>query len=186
MTKCPICKSKKGKRSCLIVEDPICSTCCGNSRKEELCSECKYYQKPRRNYKDVPAYKVSDMDGNIKLEAIGNVIEGALVAYDEATENRLNDDNAIKIIELLIDCYHFGDQQFDTDNELILNGVCFVDDAIKKDLIDIDKDVLVKILGVIRFVAKRRTKLGREYMSIIHEYVGQRIDTGIRLIKQQL
>ncbi len=168
----------------MIVEVPICSLCCGNSRKEELCSECKFYQKPKRIYKDVPAYKVSEMDGNMELEGFGNVIEGALVAYDEVTENGLNDYDAIKIVELLIDRYYFGDQHLGTDNELILNGVHYVDEAVKKDLMDIDKTVLVKILGVIRFVAKRRTKLGREYMNVIHEYVGQRIDTGIRLIKQ--
>jgi len=48
---------------------------------------------------------------------------------------------------------------------------------------EVSNEIIVKILGVIRFVAKRRTKYGREYMNIIHQYVGQRIDTGIRILR---
>ncbi|MDD1613156.1 MAG: hypothetical protein LUQ56_01155 [Methylococcaceae bacterium] len=51
-----------------------------------------------------------------------------------------------------------------------------------EDLVDIDELVLVKILAVICFVAKRRTTTGREYMNVIHQYVGQRIGSGIRVL----
>ncbi len=120
-----------------------------------------------------------EMDENIELQDYGNVIEGALCSYDVEKDMVLRDSDIIKIVELLIDKYHFGDQQIDTNNLIILGGVYHVKDAIRKDMPDIDKTTLVKILGVIRFVAKRRTKAGREYINIIHQYVGQRIDTGI-------
>jgi len=184
MAKCPICNSRKGKRQCLIAGSPVCSLCCGNTRKPDLCLECRFYQKPKRQYNDVPAYSVSEMDGNMELETYGNAIEGALCSYDIENGNNLKDSDAIRIIELLIDLHHFGDHQIDTDSQLIANGVDYVEEAIRKDLHGVSNEIIIKILGVIRFVAKRRTKIGREYMNIIHQYVGQRIDTGVRILRQ--
>ena len=184
MAKCPICNSRKGKRQCLIADSPVCSLCCGNTRKPESCLGCRFYQKPKRQYKDVPAYSVSEMDGNLELEGYGNSIEGALCAYDLENGNNLQDSDAIRIIEVLIDLHHFGDQQIDTDSRIIAKGVDCVEAAIRKDLRGVSNEIIVKILGVIWFVAKRRTKFGREYMNIIHQYVGQRIDTGIRILQQ--
>ena len=60
----------------------------------------------------------------------------------------------------------------------------YVEEAIRNDLRGVSNEKIVKILGVIRFVAKRRTKIGREYMNVIHQYVGQRVDTGIRILRQ--
>jgi antitoxin component HigA of HigAB toxin-antitoxin module len=124
------------------------------------------------------------MDGNMELESYGNSIEGALCTYDEENENKLSDHDAIQIIESLIDIYHFKDQRTKEESPLVLNGIKYLDNVIKEDLNNLNEEVLVKILGVIRFVAKRRTKNGREYMNIIHQYVGQRIVSGIRLLSQ--
>ena len=124
------------------------------------------------------------MDGNMELESYGNSIEGALCAYDEENENKLSDHDAIQIIESLIDIYHFKDQHIKEDNILVSNGIKYLNNAISEDLNDLSEDVLVKLLGVIRFVARRRTKNSREYMNIIHQYVGQRIASGIRVLSQ--
>jgi hypothetical protein len=184
MAKCPICNSRKGKRKCLIENGLICSLCCGNTRTEEACSECVFYQKPKRKYNEVPAYSVSEMDGNMELESYGNLIEGSLCTYDIENEGTLKDRDAIKIIELLIDKYHFKDLQMDQENQIIVNGVNYVDKEIREDLKDVEKEIIAKVLGVIRFVARRRTKIGREYMSLIHQYVGQRVGSGIRISKK--
>ncbi|MGR9107384.1 MAG: hypothetical protein ACU843_10700 [Gammaproteobacteria bacterium] len=181
MAKCPICDSRKGKRKCLIADGLICSLCCGITRAEEACSECVFYQQPKRKYHEVPAYSVSEMDGNIKLESFGNSIEGALCAYDIENGDNLSDSDAIRIIELLIDKYHFRDQQLGQEHQIIVNGVNYVDRAIREDLKDVANEEIVKVLGVIRFVARRRTKTGREYMAVIHQYVGQRAGFGIRI-----
>ncbi len=182
MAKCPICNSKKGKRKCLINDAFICSLCCGNTRKVETCSECAFYQKPRKKYHEVPAYSVSDMQRNRELESYGNTVEGALCAYDINNGRKLNDHDAIRIIELLIDRYHFNDLEIDSENQQIINGVHYIDDAIKNDLQNVNNEVIVKILGVTRYVANRRTKTGREYMQVIHQYVGQRVGAGVRII----
>jgi hypothetical protein len=120
------------------------------------------------------------MDGNMELERCGYAIEGALCAYDAQREHALTDKDAIRILELLMDRYHFGDQGIAEEGVLVHDGVEHVDKAIKEDLTDVSRERLVKILGVIRFVARRRTKLGREYMQVIHQYVGLRLGPGIR------
>ena len=37
---------------------------------------------------------------------------------------------------------------------------------------DIEEETLIKILGVLYFIANRRTKGGREYFNVIQHYVG--------------
>lgn len=89
MAKCPICSSRKGKRKCLIADALICSQCCGDTRTEEVCLACVFYQKPKRKYSEVPAYSVSEMDHNMDLQGYGNAIEGALCSYDIENEESL-------------------------------------------------------------------------------------------------
>jgi len=182
MAKCPICNSRKGKRKCLITDSLICSQCCGTTRAEETCQGCVFYQKPKRKYEKVPAYSVSEMAGNMDLESYGNAIEGALCAYDIEHDNKLTDNDAIRIIELLIDKYHFEDQAMEQEREIVMSGARYVDKSIREDLSHVDVKKIVKTLGVLRFVAKRRTNIGREYMTVVHQYVGQRVGTGVRLL----
>ena len=184
MAKCPVCDSRKGKRQCAISNGLVCSVCCGTIRKEELCLNCSYYQKPKRKYNEVPSFTASQMEANIQLNDYSNAIEGALCAYDIESGNSLKDADAIKILEMLIDKYYFKDAQINADNAFLLAGFNFVDAVIAEDLTGIDELVLVKILAVIYFVAKRRTKIGREYMTVIHQYVGQRIGSGVRVMNQ--
>lgn len=188
MAKCPICNSRKGQRQCIIANSLVCSLCCGNTRNPDSCLECRFYQKPKRSYNDVPAYSVSDMDGDFDRESHGNAIEGALCAYDLKNGNNLQDSDAIRIIEALIDLHYFGDNktEVESNSPIISNGVNFIEQAIEEDLQEIGNEEIVKILGVIRFVARRRAKFaitGREYMNIIHQYVGQRVGSGMRILR---
>ena len=157
----------------MIVGYPVCSLCCGVTRNPDLCMECQFYQKPKRKYIDVPVYSTSEMNDNMDLQTYSYAIEGALVAYDIDNDNKLRDSDAIRIIELLIDKHHFGDQKKEAESRIIANGVNWVEDAINKDLQDVSNEIIVKILAVIWFVARRRTRIGREYMNLIHHYVGQ-------------
>jgi len=161
----------------------ICSLCCGEYRSNDMCAGCSYYQKPKRKYNEVPKFTTIQMEKDTKLADYANVIEGALCSYDTKLENELKDKDVIKILELLLDKYHFLDQKTEIDDQLLISGFDYVEKAITKDLPNIEKEILVKTLGVIRFVANRRTKFGREYMTIIHQYVGQRLDTGIRVLR---
>ena len=123
------------------------------------------------------------MDGDLTLQDYGDAIEGALCTYDTQNKEILKDIDAIKIIELLIDDHYFGDQQMDEIPPLIANGVKHIESAIKEDLRKVENEIIVKVLATIHFVAKRRAKMGRDYMKVIHEYVGERIDTNVRRVK---
>lgn len=182
MAKCPICNSRKGKRQCLVVGYPICSKCCGVTRNPGLCMECQFYQKPKRNYIDVPAYSTAEMSNDMDLQISSYAIEGALCAYDVDNGSKLKDSDAIRIIELLIDVRHFGDQQPEAESLIIANGFRYIEAVIRNDLQEVSNEEIVKILAVIWFVARRRTRIAREYMNFIHQYAGQRVGPGIRLM----
>jgi len=144
----------------------------------------QYKKKPKKNCNNVPAYLVSEIDGNDELESFGNVVESALCSYDIKNGRGIKDSEAIRIIELLIDKYYFNDSQETTDSQIVKDGAHYLDDVINNDLRGVDNEVIVKILGVIRFVARRRTKIGPEYMHVIHQYVGQRVAPGIRALSR--
>lgn len=182
MAKCPVCDSRKGKRQCAVANGLVCSQCCGTIRKEDVCLNCSYYQKPKRKYNEVPSFTIGQMHASLDLTDYSNAIEGALCAYDSENNKSLNDAGAIKILELLIDKYYFKDAEPNCEDPFLLAGFNFVDVVIRKDLADIDELELVKVLNILYFVAKRRTKTGKEYMNVIHTYVGPRIGPGARVL----
>ena len=184
MAKCGVCGSRKGKRTCPRVNTVVCSLCCGQTRNSEECSSCGYFQNTKtiRNYKKIPSYTTRQMGADSSLETWSYAIEGALCKYDFDLDKQLDDRIAIKILEHLIDKYYYGDTEFDFKNVIIKNGFYFVDQAIREDLNELDKDTIVKLLGVIWFVADRRTQGGREYLEVINRYVGARITTGVRVM----
>ena len=122
MEKCPYC-NRKAKRSCLLENiTAICSKCCGEIRKEATCFQCSYYKPQRRNYKQIPRYTVCEMQDSLVLNDISCSIESALHEYDYNSSQEIKDPIAIRIIELLIDRYYFGDASPKEKNETILEG----------------------------------------------------------------
>lgn len=182
--KCPICKSKKAKRQCLLVGS-ICSSCCGSERKKDLCSSCVYYRDPVHNYIDVPSYTTAEMEDNLDLQEVANVIEGAIVAFDIEVQCTLQDSVYIRILERLLDVYHFQEQQVKSDDAFFESGFGYIAAVIKNDLPDTDCKTITKILGVLRFVARRRTKGYREHITFLHEFVGARIGKGRRIMSMR-
>jgi len=51
MAVCPLCRSRKGKRSCPALRTTICSVCCGEKRLVEIScpSDCVYLEQGTRN-----------------------------------------------------------------------------------------------------------------------------------------
>jgi hypothetical protein len=172
--KCPLCNSRKGKRKCQITNGSICSLCCGQTRNEESCQNCSFYLDPRstRKYSDVPSYSTRQMEDSFELQSYSNVIESALCLFDRETESVIKDPVPIKIIELLLDKYYFKDETIIFENKLIERGFDQVMKAIKKGMSKVPEEEIIKVLGVIHFVAKRRSTGKREYLEIINEYVG--------------
>jgi len=121
------------------------------------------------------------MDTFSDLPTYSNTIEGTLCRWDYDHDQILNDGMAMRVIEMLLDKYHFGDPEISTPSVLLKEGFDMVVASIKEDLQGVPNDTIVKILGVIYFVAKRRTTGNREYFDIIHEYVGWRAGPGMRV-----
>ncbi len=184
MSKCAICGNRKGKRKCVQAGGVVCSQCCGRTRTEDNCLGCRYFRdaKELRRYDRVPRFSVEEMDGNIELGSYSICIEGTLALWDRLHDFCLNDGSALRVVEMLLDRYHFGDADIVTTDEILMEGFEKVVTAIEEDLEEVPNDVIVKVIGVIYFVAKRRTRGRREYFEVIHDYVGCRMANGVHVL----
>lgn len=132
MAKCSICNSRKGKRKCKLVESFICSLCCGETRDNEKCTGCPFYNEfaeLRRNYNTAPYYPVYKMANDLNLQDNANIIESAICQFDVELNHTINDNIVLRLIELLLDRYFFNDKEikFKTkmeENGFNLIGVC--------------------------------------------------------------
>lgn len=182
MAKCTVCNTRKAKRTCVITHTMICPACCGVTRSKQSCGDCQFYRIPKRKYNEVPSYTPLEMQNDMDLQDYANAIEGSLVSFDLSTEGTIRDDLPIRVIELLLDTYYFHDETLDFNDELTEHAYHYVKEIIETDLPDIPTDTMIKVLGAIRFVAARRTMGGREYLDIIHQYVGERVSPGVRVM----
>lgn len=172
MAKCPICNSKKGKRVCKLVENQkICSLCCGTTR-DTKCIGCEHYRSPleTRKYSVVPAYSTQEMESNFSLQNYSNDIETILCKIDKENNYELKDKMALDIYKLLMDKYYFNDKEFVFKSDIAKNGFELINKVIEYN--GIDKETLIKMLGLLYFISNRRTKGGREYFNVIQHYVG--------------
>jgi len=185
MAKCLICNSRKGKRKCIVHEGLVCSLCCGESRSFDKCDGCSYYNDTKliRNYKKVPHFPLSRMSNEITLQDQANVIESAICQFDDEQKGTLNDNNIIRIVELLLNRYHFKDEKLAISNKLEENGFISIARAIKEDLSSLSSEELIKLLGTIYRSVRRHNGSSREYIDFIHEHVGLRVGKGARLIR---
>jgi hypothetical protein len=182
--KCPVCVTKKGKRVCLMTTTCICSACCGSQRNKDSCNTCIHYREPQRNYKNIPFYTPDEMDRNNGYQDIAYMIESAILEFDHSTGGRIRDDIPIRILEGLFDIYCFKEQHQQSDNPMLEKGFRHVLNAIQDELAEVDPDKLIKILGAIYFVARRRTTGQREYLSIIRQYI--KLHNGSRIMIKHL
>lgn len=172
MAKCTICKSCKGKRSCLLTSSEICSLCCGQTRNEIQCLSCSFYKQSARKYKQISGYTPQEMQNSLDLSYISNVIESALCGLDQNNDRNMRDPQAIEIIELLLDIYHFNDSEEKVEEKIHRLDCEAVIKIVKKEMNKVEATVLCKVLSAIYFVAQRRTRGNREYLDVIHKYVG--------------
>ena len=67
---------------------------------------------------------------------------------------------------------------------MIAQGIERVKIAIERDMPDAEAVEIAKLLMTIRASVKRRTKYGRDYLMFVREFVGMRIDSGVRAIRK--
>jgi hypothetical protein len=122
------------------------------------------------------------MNNDLDLQSIANSIESTLSLWDQSCKGSLKDEHALRVLESLLDRCYFKDT-VEIIEEPIKTGYQMVFDVIRNDLSDIPEEKIVRILGVIHFVAKRRAKGGRDYFDVIDKYVGVRAAPGVRILK---
>ena len=193
MAKCAICGKRKGHRSCKMAGGVSCSLCCGLHRQKEACQACTYYRDvppdqdvpstPVHDYKTVPRYSPETMSANLDLQPYAYSIESALCLWDQEMNGMLTDAAALSVLERLLDKYHFHDDTLDSVQGPVRRGLQFVQSAIDADLADIPNDRIIRILAAIHFVARRRARSGRDYLDVIHQYVGVRLGPGMRALR---
>ena len=187
MAKCAICKTRKGSRACKMTGATVCSVCCGQHRQKEACQGCVYFRdiipsRPIRDYGAVPRFPTREMADDLELQSYAHTIESALVLWDNSMRRTLDDSSALRVLERLLDRYHFKEDAAETIDEPLRHGFELVVSAIHQDLADVSNEVLVRILSVIYFVARRRARGGRDYFNLIHQYVGMRAGPGVRIL----
>ncbi len=184
MAKCSLCKSRKGKRKCLAEESFICSLCCGQSRTADKCEGCSYFKtvKQSRNYRKAPHFTTEVMAQSLHAQEKANGIEAALCRFDDDMERKIDDNIVSRLIELLLDKYHFKDGELSFNNKLEENGFQFMDAIVQKELASPVDENLIKTLGAVYRSIKRHTTGRREYLDFIHQYVGMRVADGVRVL----
>ena len=94
----------------------------------------------------------------------------------------VKDSSVLKLFEVLLDKYHFMEDENDISEDSLEKGIDMVKMSIAQDLAGVSNEEIVKILGVVYFVARRRSKGNREYLDFIHNYVGMRAGPGMRVL----
>ena len=174
MAKCTICNSRKGKRKCQATETFVCSLCCGESRTEEKCGGCSFFKSAAatRNYRSVPYYTTQEMADNPELEGIANVIESTLCRAWAGDSHNVNDRTAARLVELMIDRYHFGDEAPQADSPVLEEGFRLFLQNTGKTFSQLHSEEVVKILAAVHRSIQRRTVGGTSYLQFVSQFTG--------------
>ena len=107
------------------------------------------------------------------------VVEAPLCWLDQKRGLQLKDAQAIKMIEVLLDIYAFGDSVATLSERIAaLDCAAFVELA-QKQLQEYDREEVAKVLSGLRFVAQRRNIGGRHHMDLVQSFVGASAARGI-------
>ncbi len=168
MAKCIECEARKGKRKCKKTGGMICSLCCGQTREVEVCQGCSFFkgQSPR-NYGKAPYFELQDMAKYSDLQDLAELLEmNTLAQIDRKMDGTMGDELAGRLLERLLDKYHFG-EEISCADELEQQAVDLFFELIANELEYVADDKLVKAIGAIRRSLNRRTDGHRAYLDFI-------------------
>lgn len=176
MAKCTVCNSRKGKRKCQATATFICSLCCGESRDAGKCGDCTFFTPTSacRNYRQVPYYPLHEMQDSFELERISLPIESALCKIWEEDSKRVNDGTVARLVELMLDIYHFNDHEARIDDPVLAAGHRKIARTIAEEFSHVPAEKLVKVLATIYRSIQRRTNGGSSYLEFASRFT--RID----------
>lgn len=174
MVKCIVCNSRKGKRKCKATGTFVCSLCCGESRTEAKCAGCSFFTSAAisRNYRSVPYYSTQEMADNFELESIADVVELSLCQIWVHDHQHVDDRTAARLVELMLDRYHFNDEKPRADTSVLEEGFHFFSKNIGEKLAHIHPEQLVKVLAAVYRSIQRRTVGGTSYLQFVSQFTG--------------
>ncbi len=92
------------------------------------------------------------------------------------------DKDAIKLIELFFDKYHFKDNDLQFTDTTQEKNFYKTIEVCQQDLATTPQDELLKVMAAIYRSIQRRTNGNREYLQFVQQYVGVRVAPGVRVI----
>lgn len=178
MAKCTACNARKGKRKCKATGTIICSQCCGESRTPEKCDGCSFFANAQlnRNYTRVPYFTTGEMANSSELENVSQVIETALTDIWVADRAHVNDNTVSRLVELLLDHYHFNDSEPAMSDPVLKMWYPRLVERFETELNRVPAEKLVKVLAAVYRSIQRRTVGGSSYLNFISRYTNPDID----------
>lgn len=173
MAKCTVCNSRKGKRKCKNSGMFICSLCCGETRELEKCEGCSFISPDTscRNYRSVPYFTTEEMAESLDLEGIAENIESLLCQIWAADPENVNDRTAARIVEGLMDRYHFHDGTQSLAALVKASGDRSSVRSVCEDLETVPAEKLVKVLAAVHRSIHRRTNGGSSYLEFVSQFL---------------
>jgi hypothetical protein len=113
------------------------------------------------------------------LQKIAYPIEAEVCSWDRDRRFHLKDADVIEVFEVLLDLYGFGDSPETVSDRVNRLGCQRVIQGLGHQLRRYDRNEIVKVIGVVRFTAKRRTLGGREHIDLLHHYCGAFVQSDV-------
>jgi hypothetical protein len=112
------------------------------------------------------------MADNHGLESIAEVIELSLCRIWANDRQHVDDRTAARLVELMIDRYHFNDEKPRADTSVLEEGFLFFSQNIGEKLAYIHPEQLVKVLAAVYRSIQRRTIGGSSYLQFVSQFTG--------------
>jgi hypothetical protein len=112
------------------------------------------------------------MADNPELESIANVVELSLCQIWVHDHQHVEDRTAARLVELMIDRYHFNDETPRTDTPVQEEGFRLFSQNIGEKLAHIHPEQLVKVLAAVYRSIQRRTIGGSSYLQFVSQFTG--------------
>ena len=107
-----------------------------------------------------------------ELEGISDVIETALCRVWATGGGQVNDRTASRLVELMLDKYHFNDGESQIDDSVLAAGHQLFSRTISEELSRVPAEKLVKVLAAVYRSIQRRTIGGSSYLEFVSRFTG--------------
>lgn len=112
------------------------------------------------------------MADNPDLERIADVIESTLCRAWANDPQNVNDRTAVRLVELMIDRYHFNDEAPHVGSPVEEEGFRLFLQGTSKTFSQIHSEQVVKVLAAVHRAIQRRTIGGTSYLQFVSQFTG--------------